>query len=325
MNERDILARLRDADPAARVDLTRVDQRAGDALREGILMTNRDTDKTTTGRRSRHTAVAAGLTLALVGGGTAAAITTYRSMYEGGGNDGVTCMTTWHDPSAGNEGGERADTYGGADISGDPIADCAAYAEKTGKAAIVDPVVTRWQDGIVVGPAAGRPAEAELVPALTAAQRDAKSRRAELDHSLDDYVDGGMSKCFDKAEDKTFAAQELARLGFSGMRFVVEDQSPAEGDCTLLFVGAEDTMEVRGRMVSMPSAGQLPEVAALRTQIADKCLTLPQAKAAAEAIIGSDHHWPPSTTVDSSAKCTRVDFNVAGGRQIFLYGPEGAT
>ena len=78
-----------------------VDRHALSALREGITMTDRNQTSTVEaprrGRRLGKRGMAAGaLGLVLIGGG--AAYAGFNQWYVGGGGDGLTCMTTWHDP-----------------------------------------------------------------------------------------------------------------------------------------------------------------------------------------------------------------------------------
>lgn len=324
-----LMARLEAADPASRVDLRAVDDTALDALREGILMTPRHTDGTTDSetvpsrrRRSRRALATGGLALALVGGGTAYAASTYAEWYQGGALDGLTCMTAWHDPSTGGSG----QTYGGPTLSADPVADCAEYARLTGKPAITDPVAARWDGTLVVGPKAGRPAQAEPVTPLAGAAKISAQARAELQTSLEDYIDGGLSRCHTLQSGKAFAESELKRLGLSGFRFVVGDQQPPEGKCAMIFDHeSEPVIDVRGKMGADP-ADHAPALATqLREQVAQKCLSLPEAqKVTATLLETAGHHWPTSTTVDTAASCTRVDLVIGGSTQVFLYGPEQA-
>ena len=165
------------------------------------------------------------------------------------------------------------------------------------------------------------------VPTAGSPQQVSAQGRAQLEHSLGDYVDGGQSRCFTATEGRAFAEAELQRLGLTGFEVVVEDQSPPQGGCTLMFLGEGATVEVRGLLADQPPADSNVTVVArqLRDQVADECLSLPEAARVTETILGAEHRWPTSSVVDPAATCTTVDLVAGGSTQVFLIGPERTT
>lgn len=314
----DVMQALRAADPAALADLTRTDERAFTALREGITMTARDTQGKTA-RRGRRALAAGGLAVALVGGG--AAYAGYDKWYAGGGSDGgVTCLTTWVDPQSPEA--VKASS-GGPSLSADPIADCQKYQALTGNAPIVDPVAFTYQGQTYVTPKKAVPASAEPAPPVVA---DADQRMV-LRASLGDYVDGGNSRCFGEKEASAFVTAELARLGLTGLK-VVTNPWPTDATCAwmdydpptgeVLIMGSPDGDFTPG---GRPGGPTRDAALVLREGIAEKCVSLPEAEAVAKKAMGAHHHWPVSAVVDAKAKCTTVDLQVGGSMQVFLRGP----
>lgn len=291
--------------------------------------------------------VAGGLAVALLGGGTAWAASNYATWYGGGANDGLTCMTDWHDPSS----GEEANQYGGATLSTDPIADCNEYAELTSKPQIEDPIAVRFHGLLVVGPKAGRPADAVPLEKPTPSADPSSSSQAptdqphrdpdqefELDNTLADAVDGGASKCWNTKTGTAFVKAELDRLGLDGWRVTTSDSqkpssgpsqpssktslpmpTPAGGDCADFFISSPGVVTVK----PLGTAAHQTELSrALRKQISQRCVSLEQAKQLTTKLLAkAGPHWPISTTTDATAKCTRVDLVYDGSTQVFLYGP----
>lgn len=267
-------------------------------------------------RRHRRRAILASVaTVAMLGGGAAWAYSNYAAWYTSGPLDGYTCMTTW---AAVGDPGHTAEQYGGPAMTTDPVADCDSYADVTGKPRIVDPVAVRWQDSLVVGPRAGLPADA--VPIGTTED----SRVFELEKSLEDYVDGGLSQCFDETTGTAFAHSELDRLGLADWTVKTTEQDAGPGQCALLLVPDPGVIEVRANFYSSSEFDSSKLIPLLRSKIAEQCLSLPEAKAVVDDALADDHHWATSTQVDPAAACTRVDLNVGGSIQVFLYGPETA-
>ena len=97
----------------------------------------------------------------------------------------------------------------------------------------------RWHDWLVVGPRAGRPADA--VPVTPSED----ARVFELERSFDDYVDGGLSRCLDETTGTRFAHAELDRLGLTGWTVTTREQDHRSGPCALLLVQKPGVVEVR--------------------------------------------------------------------------------
>jgi hypothetical protein len=149
----------------------------------------------------------------------------------------------------------------------------------------------------------------------------------ELEQSLGDLVDGGNSRCWDAASGEAFARAELDRLGLAGWTTRVSEQNPSEGACAFMFVPAtpgEVVIRAHGQTDPKVTDASLP-VSALRTRIAQQCLSLGEAEQVVREAIGENvHHWPTSAQLDEGASCTRVDLVVGGSQQVFLHGPQVA-
>lgn len=265
-------------------------------------------------RHPRRMILTGVLAVAMVGGGAAWAYSTFAAWYTAGALNGVTCMTVWATPG---DKQQASNQYGGPPLTTDPVADCNRYADLTGKSRIADPVAARWNDWLVVGPRASMPADAVPIPA-----RPDETRSFELERSLDDYVDGGLSRCLDETSARQFARAELDRLGLSGWTVSTREQKPRSGPCALLLVRRPGVLEIRTHFGTNPAPMSSHLIAVLRSRIAEQCLSLPEAEAVANEALASNHHWPTSTQLDPGSACTRVDLNIGGSLQIFLYGPE---
>ncbi len=284
----------------------------------------------------RRSMLVGALVVALLGGGTAWALSNYAVWYTGGTLDGITCMTTWHDP---NTFAQRPDQYGGPVLTADPIADCNRYADLTGKARIEDPVAVRYRDAEVVGPRAGLPADAvsqaepgldpsaSSSPSPTTGTRPTRSRarELELENSLEDRVDGGNSQCWDADSGSEFARSELDRLQLSGWKVRIREQKPRAGVCAFVFVQKAGVVEVRTFGQADPHTTVTTSLStALRNGVTRKCLSLDEAERFVEGLLDeSELHWPTASVVDRDAGCTRVDLVYGGSQQVFLYGPRG--
>ncbi|MEI2777628.1 MAG: hypothetical protein V9G19_16975 [Tetrasphaera sp.] len=320
----DLLTQLTAADPATRVDLSRIDETAFAPLREGIPMTPRPT--TTPRKRLRRRTIALVAGAALLLGGTATAA--YDKWYAGGAADGLTCMTTWVDPLT----TENAPSTGGPALTTDPVADCQRYQRESGESEIANPVAFSRNGQVFVVPRDQVPADGNPLgeaPADTAAAMELRS-------SLGDWVDGGESGCYDRTTGPAFIRKELARLGLTGWEVtIMPDNRPyEEGPCGFFDVDMANS-EARffpdrqeERSADEPQ-GALPFVyevrEALRSSITDTCLSVSEAGAAAKRAVGAEHHWPTTAVVDNSADCARVDMQVGGSIQITVYGPTTAT
>lgn len=334
MNDHDLMDALRGTRRGSDTEIARgVDRHALSALREGITMTDRNQTSTVEaprrGRRLGRRGMAAGaLGVVLLGSG--AAYAAYNQWYVGGSGDGLTCMTTWQDP-ADSEHALDGST-GGPPLTGDPVADCQRYQQLSGKPAIADPVAFTRGGRVFVVPRGQVPAEAQPVtndPADVAAG-------LRLDAALDDWVDGGHSRCFDRTTAVPYMKAEIARLGLSGWTTkVLPDNRPYEdGPC-----GFFDTDPTTRTAQFYPYRGGDPNVRrpdkdvagivydvrdALRAGIADTCVSTGAAEAVVARALGPSHHWPTTVVADQQAKCASVDLMVGGSFQIWIYGPQTA-
>lgn len=328
----DLMTALRAARPVDDATIAAVtDRHALSALREGITMTDRTTSERATaprrGRRLGRRGVAAGaLGVALIGGG--AAYAAYQQWYVGGGGDGLTCMTRWKDP---NGTTDRLDSTGGPPLTGDPVADCQRYQHLSGRPQIADPVAFTRNGYVYVVPRAEVPADG--VPVARTESDTAKVMR--LDAALEDWVDGGNSRCFTKDTAVPYMRSQIARIGLDGWTTkVMPDNRPYEdGPCgffdtdpatrSALFFPDRFT-DPNVRRSEQAIAGSVYDVRdALRAGITSRCVSAKQAEAVVQRALGSEHHWP-TTVVPTKDSCATVDMVVGGSTQIWIYGPEVA-
>lgn len=319
----DVMQALRAADPAGLADLTRTDERAFTALREGITLTPRDTNGRTA-RRARRVLTTGGLALVLVGG--SAAYASYDQWFGRDGGDDVVCLSVWVDPQT-DPGFTSADT-GGPLITTDPVADCQQYQEISGKPAIVDPVAFTYKGRLIVTPRSQRPGGGSRI----APPSEGAVATKRLEQSLGDYVDGGNSKCFDRDAGMAFVKEELKRLDLAGWKVVEQERPETEpaGPCGWFAVNSDQGNEVlfsanraKDPSIAPHQTGKdMREVAAtLRRDIAHACVSLAEARTIAKEALGKMHHWPVSATEEPTSKCTTVDLQVGGSMQVFLRGP----
>lgn len=325
MTNDDVLAQLRAADPARRADLSRIDDGATTALREGITMTARTGTTPSPARRLATRGVVALLVGAtLLGGG--AAYAAYQRLYVGGAGDGLTCLTRWSDGLDASSGGPA--------LTGDPVADCQHYQELDGLEPITDPVAFRSDGLLFVAPRSQVPAGATLVAPATATDE----RRRELAASVRDHVDGLRAECRSTAEAAAFVDAELERLGLGGWRVDVVENPPSAdrpgdvcADARVDETGA-DVVRVVANSLPTPEAieasddtGVADLAGTLRRDITEQCLALGDAERVAADALGTEFHWPLTAIPDPSARCTRVDLEVGGSVLVTLRGPEVAT
>lgn len=341
----DPMDRLRSVDPARRVDLSRVDPGALRAVREGITMTVREPE-TADGASEARTrrglgrlglgrrgTIAVGLSVVLAGGSLGFAA--YHQLFRGGLADGINCLSSWEGQSVSTDG---------PPLTGDPIADCATYMAGSGVAPLVDPVAFTYQGMLYVTPRDQVPEGAELLPV------DPQAAHArELEASLHDMVDGGRSACLSTEDAEAMAAGEISRLGLTGWAVDVDDtvvEAQYARPC------ADVSADTRSKTVRvLPHRNDVPGdnplltglVTDLRTGVAGQCLSLADARAAADAALvtadaviaaanpgqdvtvsGGTAHWPTTSVLDESASCARVDLEVGGSVQVTVYGPTTA-
>jgi hypothetical protein len=332
MNDHDPLDALRAARRVSDADIAGiVDRQALSALREGITMIDQGQPATgearRRGRRLGRRGVSAGaLALVLVGGG--AAFAAYHQWYVGGAADGLTCMTTWQDPS---DSDEPLDSTGGPALTGDPVADCQRYQKLSGRPEINDPVAFTRNGYVYVAPRDQVPSDGTPLtpgPADTAAAM-------RLDAALQDWVDGGNSRCFTTKTAVPYMKAEIAQLGLKGWSTkVMPDNRPyQDGPC-----GGFATDPASRTAMFLPDRGPDPNVRlsdgnvsgfvydvrdALRTGITTRCISTQQAQDVVAKALGAQHHWP-TTVVPTNSRCASVDLVVGGSMQVWIYGPEVA-
>ena len=320
MTRPDPIRALRDTDPAARVDQIPSDDPAFTNLRDAILHSPRQEAQAPDNRhRRRRGLLAGGFSLLLVGGGAAA----YAAHEQWVSTVDLTCVSTWTDPTS----SAPSNATGGPPITDDPVADCQQYQQLAGRPPINDPVALDYGGGlIVVAPAAQVPADAPRADPPSA-RTEALTR---LEHSLEDYVDGGKSRCFDStAEAMAWARAETERVGLTNAPVAeqqLDPQTPQEGRCGWFLISDGTVLfsPRRGMDTSVPQRPDSPVYRLrdeLRTQVAAKCLSLEDAQNATEELLTADDHWPTSAVSDESLNCTTVDLVVGGSIQVFLRGP----
>ena len=317
MNQ-DVLARLRSVDPVRRIDLARTDTGALDALREGIIMTDRTPATTSTVRRlGRRGTLAVGLSFVLVGGG--AAYAAYQQ-FSGGIVDGLNCQSVWN---------QDTDSADGPPLSGDPVADCVTYRAQAGLARISDPVAFTYQAMVFVTPRDQVPEGATLLGIL---DPQAAAVR-ELTANSRDLVDGGRSSCMSPGDAAAHAKADLARLGLSGWSVVIDDAvltAVNKQSCSDTAVDVATTT-VTVLPERMPDPADLAAQAgsgltsALRSGITDACVGIDEARVIADAALADLPHWPTTSVVDETATCSRVDLETGGSIQVTVYGPTNPT
>lgn len=319
MTHDDVLDALRSVDPLTGVDLGRADRRALDALREGITMTDRGAAGPARRRRwSRRGVVAVGLTAVLVGGGAAFAGV---DQWFGGYADGISCWEVWNEPATG------APEIGGADLTGDPVADCVTYRTQAGLPPLTDPVAFEYRGLVYVTPRSQVPEGATLRAPATA--QDAAAR--ELEASLRDRVDGGRSWCADPGSFEAFARAELARLGLDGWDVQVDPtpapDSPGATCADAMTDLARHSVTILPERATDP-ADEVPTIAAvrdaLRAGISGTCVSVGDAQAVVEQALDGELHVPTTIVVDEAAECARVDMEVGGSIQVTVHGPTSA-
>ena len=336
MKDHELMQALRDTRTVDDAGIAAVtDRHALVALREGITMTDRHTTPTTEvprrGRRlGRRGLVSGVLALTLVGGG--AAYAAYNQWYSGGALDGLTCMATWREPLGSDD---ALDSTGGPALTGDPVADCQRYQQEAGQPQIADAVAFTRNGSVFVTPREQVPADGRPLVADPVLEAD-RASAIRLDAALEDWVDGGRSRCFTKTDAVPYLTAEIKRLGMHGWTTkVMPDNRPYEdGPC-----GFFDTDPATRAAMFFPDREQDPSVRkpdrdvagsvydvrdALRTGIAGQCLSAGAAEAVVAKALGTQHHWPTTVVADEQAKCSSVDLQVGGSIQIWVYGPSVA-
>jgi hypothetical protein len=331
MNDDDLMLALR---ATRRVDDAGIaavtDRHALSALREGITMTERQTappvEAPRRGRRLGRRGMGAGaLGLVLLGGGAAYAVS---QLDDGPGLDTLNCAEAM---TVGSDGVHLSRSVDGTAASGDDVADCAQIRADAGLPALVDPYAFVYGGTHFVVSRAGVPVEVarEAAKPVPVAEQRAL---LELESAADDWIDGPNGRCLTPAQAREYAEQTLARVGLTGWRTrQFEDRdNPAPGPCATLVPFAEQhVVEVRvnSRRPITPDPANIAssvftDAKALREQVADRCLSLAEAKRVARGIV--DPVDDVTAVPDETVGCTRVDMVVGGKVFVTLRGPSVA-
>ena len=263
-------------------------------------------------RLGRRGALAAGLSVALVGGGVAFAATQLWSDEETSAtaNMGIECTTVF-----GETQGAVAPT-----LTGDPVADCARVRAEAGLDPIADPVAFIVDGAMYVTPEDQVPEGADLLEIDLAAAAAIR----ELQASLRDVVDGGAAQCLTPSDAVPFVEGELARLGITGWSVRVADRGD-EADalpCALVEIDADPRTVAIYPGMEPPTEEWMPaEILEPLRGIGAQCLTVDEAYAVGEAALGAQEHFPTTRVVDEGVACARVDLEVGGSYLLTVYGP----
>jgi hypothetical protein len=227
-----------------------------------------------------------------------------------------------------------------AAASGDPLADCAAnWRRSTGSN---PPKLVAYDNGLggITVMAVG-----ETPPPGATALPDGATQNVSLvavQQSLDDYVDGLNSGCFDSTTAVEMTQQTLTRYGLTDWTISAEtggssssttSQEPdAKPVCvrTSILDPATRTVQLRGAAGDVaPSDAQYEKLAAKLRPIAQECLPLDAAakavRSAADSVGLSEagNGYQLTEVSDKRAGCTTIDENVGGTIFLILRGPTG--
>ena len=211
--------------------------------------------------------------------------------------------------------------------SGDPAADCAiAWQGLLGKPA---PPLQAYDDalgGVTVIP------RSQKAPATWTPIASQDVALIELQESLDDYVNGLNSSCFDASAATGFARQQLDRLGFRGWTVDVRPTSQAGRLCYGGFP------EPEAKAVTLVSSGPVHEptnwpprrLATSLRPLINQCLSLPAMRGAVEQRASSlglsqtaddERNYQLSATRDDTLRCSTLYETVTGTIHVVLRGP----
>lgn len=312
---KDVMARLRAADPARRARWEDLDARLVGEVRDEIVagtFAPVDVETAPARRRWRPRWVALGLAGLLVGGGVAYAAVAQRTA--GAMPDGVNCVREW---------GYEVDVVMGSWRTGDAIADCAALMEEAGEPPIENPVAFRSGEITYVTPADEVPDGVEVLASGVAVTPGA----LEMRESAADFVDGGNAECRTVDEARSWARAELDRLGLDGWIVFVAENQQDDAPCT--WIDAEPagvvTIGTGAEPLDTFVSGEWPLADRMRAEITERCLPLADAARAARRAYtdsyGEDVGSLLTTIEDDSASCSRVDARIGGTVQLTVRGP----
>jgi hypothetical protein len=211
--------------------------------------------------------------------------------------------------------------------SGDPVADCAAEFARRGEPA---PALRAYSSGSVfvwVVPAEWK-VPTSWQPLATNFRSD--TVRLTLKHRVEDPVDGPGAGCKSTIAVHDAVVSELATLHMEGWT-IKPAPGAASGDgqanCAFAFLDEEGTKTIYLQAGPPLSPADLQADHAyeglktqLRQNIAERCLTMSQAKTAAEEALSSNRLKGTVLAASTSAgRCTAVDLIPAGVFTVDLY------
>ncbi len=210
--------------------------------------------------------------------------------------------------------------------SGDPAADCAvAWQHLEGTPA---PPLTAYDNrlgGVTVLPSSQNPpADWQPVPAQDVAL-------IELQESLDDYINGLNSACFDTSAGTAFAQRQLDTLGLAGWTIKTREASQAKPPCTIGFTEPTTKTLTLIPVGSSQPADWLPRRLANSLRPLTKgCLSLPAMRSEVEQrasglglsqTANDERHYELRATRDDRMRCTTLYETVDGSINLVLRGP----
>lgn len=217
-------------------------------------------------------------------------------------------------------------------ITGSPVDDCAAqWLRDTGDHAPSLIAYDNGHGGITVLPANQTPPPGWAPLAAGATQNVSM---IQVQRSLEDFVDGLHSGCFDNATAIRMTEHILTRYGLTDWTVRPAPQaelSDPSTPCveTAVLVPTTETVQLRALDGPAPSGAPFEELAVKLRPIAQECLPLDTATKEVRAAAGdlglseSAHEYELTEIRDNGARCTTIDEGVGGTIFLVLRGPAG--
>jgi hypothetical protein len=219
-------------------------------------------------------------------------------------------------------------------VSGDPIRDCRAiWRIAYGHAAPRRLRAYAGKDGdgfesIIVQPAT-------MVPPPGTSRLRARDFQnvalIELRESLNDYVSGLNSGCYDSAEAERLAERDLERLDITGWQVKPRGQADGRTSCMTTDYTEPGSRTVRVMEMShltpdYPGNHPYTRLAQRLRRIERTCQPLPVAKRQVKAAVAAtdgvrDSAYSQAKIVPNKASCTTIHELVGGGVDLILRGP----
>jgi hypothetical protein len=213
--------------------------------------------------------------------------------------------------------------------TGDPVQDCAAHwRRRTGSN---PPELVAYDNGL--GGITVMPADQAPLPratALPAGEAQNVSLIA-LQQSLDDYISGLRSGCYDSATATAMTQQALARFGLTGWSITLETEAEGAAERCINIAAVDPaarTVELQGSPGGRPSSdAEYVQLAAKLRAVAERCMPLEVAarevRSAADSLglseAGSGYEL--TEVPDNDAECTTIVENVGGTIFLIIRGP----